>query len=291
MGRKGRGVRTALVAVALIDALPGQPRQHFAGIDELAQSIRDHGILEPLLLRPVSARYQIVAGERRLRAARAAGLTEVPAVIRETTESEAFTLALVENIQRENLSPLEEAEAFQRLQREGKTQAQVGKLVGKTQSYVAQKLRLLTLPDFVSVFLESDDLTEGHARQLLRIRDVYPADFLDLWRGTSESGLKYAPMIFDALRPQAMERQGWDSVPPVAVDALRRLNGYVTRHRTSYGPPNWSKAEVPSWSITALWFAADAVRSGRSVAALSDRIGTWLSDLDDSFQSEQAEAS
>ena len=272
-------MRTPLVPVSLIDALPGQPRRHFAGIDELAQSIRDHGILEPLLLRPVGDRYQIVAGERRLRAARLAGLTEVPAVIRETTESEAFTLALVENIQRENLSPLEEAEAFQRLQREGKTQSQIGRLVGKTQSYVAQKLRLLTLPDFVSVFLESDDLTEGHARQLLRIRDLYPADFLDLWRGTTEAGLKHAPIIFNALRPQAMESARWDSVPPVAVEALRRLNGYVTRHRSSYGPPNWSKTEVPSWSLAALWFAADAVRSGRSVADLSDTINNWLSDL------------
>ena len=283
-------MKTPTVPVDHIDALPGQPRRLFAGLEELAESIRTHGILEPLVLRPVDNRYQVIAGERRLRAAKLAGLTEIPAVLRDVTEAEAFELALVENIVREDLSPVEEAEAFKQLQGAGKTQAEIGKLIGRTQSYVAQKLRLLTLPDFLSVFLTSGSLTEGHARQLLRIREVYPSDYFDHWRGTSEAGLARATTIYHVLRPQAMERPKWDTVPPVALDALRLLTGYVTRH-TTHGPPHWSKGPVPSWSLSALWFAADAVRTPLSVAALSDGIDGWLHDLDAELSSAAGGAS
>lgn len=270
---------STLVAVDMIDALPGQPRRSFTGLEELAQSIRDHGLLEPLVLRPAGRRFQIIAGERRLRAARLAGLTEVPAVIRDVTETEAFNLALVENIVREDLTPLEEAEAYRRLQEAGKTQAEIGRLIGKTQSYVAQKLRLLTVPEFLTVFLRSEALTEGHLRQLLRLRDIYPEDLLDLLGDFTEEAVEaYPHVIYTALRPQAVAGRTWESVPPVAVEALHLLNGYVTRHR-AYGPPNWRKADVPAWALTALWFAADSTRTRLSVAALSDRIDEWVSDL------------
>jgi len=270
-----------LVAVDRIDALPGQPRRLFAGIAELAGSIREHGVLEPVVLRPVGERFQIIAGERRLRAARLAGLAEIPAVVRDVTEREAFELALVENVVRENLTPIEEAEAFRRLQDVGKTQSEIGRLIGKTQSYVAQKLRLLTLPDFLTVFLSSGTLTEGHLRQLLRLRDIYPEDHSDLVGDFTEEAVEaYPQIIYSVLRPQASEGAAWASVPPVAVDALHLLNGYVTRHR-AYGPPDWRKAEVPAWAVSALWFAADSVRSSRSVAGLSDAIDQWASDLCD----------
>src|SRR5262245_42603086 len=130
----------------LIDPNPQQARRQFAAIDELAESFRRHGLLEPIVVRPVARRYEIIAGERRWRAAKVAGWATIEAVVRQATPEQAYEWGLVENVQRESLSPIEEAEAYQRLQAEGRTQKKIGVLVGKTQSYVSHKLRLLTLP-------------------------------------------------------------------------------------------------------------------------------------------------
>ena len=163
-----------------IDQLrPGrfQPRRRMsdAELDELAQSIAAKGILQPLLVRRIPedpAAFEIVAGERRWRAAQKAGLHEVPVVIRELADGEALEAALVENLQREDLSPLEEAEGFRRLMEEfGHTQEALGKVVGKSRSHVANCLRLLTLPDPVKALIDSGELTAGHARALVTAAD------------------------------------------------------------------------------------------------------------------------
>src|ERR1041384_3715172 len=152
----------------------GQPRRHFdeAHINELAESIRSKGILLPLIVRRAETGYILVAGERRWRAAQKAGLRELPAMVREVSEKEAFELALIENIQREDLNPIEEAEAYKRLVEEhGLTQGDVAARVGKDRSTVTNALRLLRLPEAIKQAIVAGELSMGHARALLAIAD------------------------------------------------------------------------------------------------------------------------
>jgi len=151
---------------------PGQPRKTFdeAKLRELAESIRSQGLIQPILVRRTGADFRLIAGERRWRAAQLAGLHEIPAIVRDVTEAEAFELALVENLQRTDLNPLEEAEGYRRLVDEfGLTQEQVGERVGKDRASVANALRLLHLPDPVKALLSSGALGMGHARALLGV--------------------------------------------------------------------------------------------------------------------------
>ncbi|MDC0746254.1 ParB/RepB/Spo0J family partition protein [Polyangium mundeleinium] len=156
---------------------PGQPRQHFddEALEELAASIREHGILEPIVVRRAQAgadKYEIIAGERRWRAAQRAGLKDVLVVVKDVSPKEAFELALVENVQREDLNPIELAEAFDRLLREHSyTQESLAERVGKNRTTVTNSLRLLKLPARVRSMVIGGDLTEGHARALLGAPD------------------------------------------------------------------------------------------------------------------------
>ena len=165
------------VPIELIRPGALQPRRRFAEVEleALAQSIREKGILQPLLVRPLSeeeADFELVAGERRWRAAQRVGLHEVPVIIRRITDSEALEIALVENLQREDLSPLEEAEAYSRLMDEfGRTQASLADAVGKSRSHVANTMRLLSLPAPVRRQLDEGELSAGHARALLAAAD------------------------------------------------------------------------------------------------------------------------
>jgi ParB family transcriptional regulator, chromosome partitioning protein len=151
-----------------------QPRRHFdeGHIAELAESIKSKGLLSPLIVRRAHEGYVLVAGERRWRAAQKAGLRELPAMVREVSEKEAFELALIENIQREDLNPVEEAEAFKRLiDDHGLTQEELAARVGKERSTVANALRLLRLPDAIKQAIVAGQLSMGHARALLAIPD------------------------------------------------------------------------------------------------------------------------
>ncbi len=163
---------TGIVRVAVERILrdPTQPRKTFdeAKLRELAESIRTQGVIQPILVRRDGADYRLIAGERRWRAAQLAGLHEVPAVVRDVTAAEAFELALVENLQRTDLNPLEEAEGYRRLIQEfGLTQEQVGERVGRDRTSVANALRLLQLPEGVKELLATGALGMGHARALL----------------------------------------------------------------------------------------------------------------------------
>ena len=154
-----------------------QPRRHFddEALQGLAGSIRERGILEPLLVRPILGTkdaYEIIAGERRWRAAQIAGLHEVPVIVRNLTDREALEFGLIENVQRQDLSPLEEAEGYQRLMDEfNHTQENLAKVVGKSRPHITNMLRLLTLPQAVKQMINSGDLTLGHARAILPARD------------------------------------------------------------------------------------------------------------------------
>lgn len=165
-----------MVAVAAIRPLPGNPRKHFdeAALDELAASIAARGVIQPIIVRPTGpGAYQLVAGERRWRAAQKAQLHEIPALVRELDERDVMALALIENLQREDLNPVEEARAYQRLaDEEGMTQADIAKLVDKSRSHVANLQRLLNLPVQVLDLVEQGALSMGHARALIGREDA-----------------------------------------------------------------------------------------------------------------------
>ena len=164
----GRGLLS--LPLEAVERNPVQPRKRFddARLEELAASIREHGVVEPILVRRQGQRYRIVAGERRWRAAQRAGLKEIPAIVREASDAQAFQIALVENVQRADLNAIEEAEAYQALVDEhGLTQEAVAEKVGKERSTVANALRLLRLPDEVRDAVREGQLEMGHARALL----------------------------------------------------------------------------------------------------------------------------
>ncbi|MBK9515802.1 MAG: ParB/RepB/Spo0J family partition protein [Anaeromyxobacter sp.] len=164
----GRGL--LLLPLEAVERNPAQPRKRFdeARLEELAASIREHGVMEPILVRRQGSRYRILAGERRWRAAQRAGLKEVPALVREATDRQAFELALVENLQRADLNAIEEAEAYEVLASDhGLNQEQIATRVGKDRSTVANALRLLKLPAEVRDAVRGGQLDMGHARALL----------------------------------------------------------------------------------------------------------------------------
>jgi ParB family chromosome partitioning protein len=151
--------------------LPGNPRKHFdeSALEELAASIAARGVIQPIIVRPkVNGKYELVAGERRWRAAQKARLHEMPALVRELSDREVMALALIENLQREDLNPVEEARAYQRLaDDEGMTQAEIARMVEKSRSHVANIQRLLGLPEAVLDLVEGGKLSMGHARALV----------------------------------------------------------------------------------------------------------------------------
>ncbi|HSW40175.1 MAG TPA: ParB/RepB/Spo0J family partition protein [Acidobacteriota bacterium] len=178
----GRGLEALIPEVKLADSSsneididkitlnPHQPRLDFneERLDELTASIKENGVLQPILVRPFGKGFQLIAGERRLNAAQRAGLMKIPAAIREVPDNRLLELALVENIQRESLNPIEEAQAYQHLMDEvHETQEQIAERLGKDRSTIANSIRLLKLPPAVAVFVSEGKLSPGHARALL----------------------------------------------------------------------------------------------------------------------------
>ena len=169
MGYNARGL--ASLPIASIEPLPGQPRKRFdeGALEELAASIASRGVIQPIIVTAKGdGKYQLVAGERRWRAAQKARLHEIPALVRELDEREIMALALIENIQREDLNPVEEARAYHRLsEEEGLTQAEIAQMVEKSRSHIANLQRLLALPEGVLGMVEAGELSMGHARALI----------------------------------------------------------------------------------------------------------------------------
>ena len=172
-GEKERNAGTTKISIDDIKPNANQPRKIFdeEGLNDLAESIKEHGIIQPIIVRPNNGTYEIVAGERRWRASRLAGLKEVPCLVRELTDEELMLLAIVENMQREDLNPIEEAEGLERMMSSyGMTQEQVSKSVGKSRPYISNSLRLLKLPDEVRQMMSDGKLAGGHGRALLAFR-------------------------------------------------------------------------------------------------------------------------
>lgn len=164
----------SVVRISEVEPNPDQPRKNFENepLEALAESISQHGIIQPILVRPKNGMYMIITGERRWRAARMAGLSEVPVIITEADDKKAAELALVENIQRKDLNPVEEARAYADLINEySYTQEEIAKKVGRSRSSITNSLRLLELPETVLQHLAAGSISEGHAKVLLSIKD------------------------------------------------------------------------------------------------------------------------
>ncbi len=162
------------VRISQIEPNKDQPRKEFDqdALDDLADSIRTYGLLQPLVVRPLEKGYQLVAGERRWRASRIAGLTEVPVIIKELTDAETAEIAMVENLQREDLNPIEEAAGYKALMDDfGFTQDEVAAKVGRSRSAVANAVRLLGLPDSILEMIKNGKISQGHGRALLAFKD------------------------------------------------------------------------------------------------------------------------
>lgn len=217
---------TEAIELVPVDAIrPGalQPRGEIPpeSLDELVASIRARGVLQPVLVRPRGPHYELVAGERRWRAAQRAGLDRIPALVRPVSDAEALEIALIENLQREDLNPVERARAYHRLIAEfGLTQQQVAEAVGLSQPAIANTLRLLTLPEPILHSLEEGRITEAHARVLLGVRD--PSERERLWRAAVERGLSVRQLV-DLARRRATPRGVRKPDPDRAAleDALR----------------------------------------------------------------------
>ena len=218
------GVRE--VELALIRANPHQPRKQFdeVALDELAQSIADKGVLQPILLRPAGDGYELIAGERRWRAAQKAQLHRIPALVRELDDAATAEVALIENVQRADLNAIEEADAYKQLIIGfGHNQDEVGRLVGKSRSHIANLLRLLDLPEDVRALLLSGDLSMGHARAIATSPDASAIAARIVSEGLS---VRQVEQLARAAKPvKAAAKEG--SARPVDADlaALERQLG------------------------------------------------------------------
>lgn len=172
--KKAEGKTPEEVEINKIKPNPHQPRKHFDEItlSELASSIKEHGILQPLIVSKVGDSFELIAGERRLKAAKKIGLKTVPAIVRTPSEQQKLELSMIENIQRHNLSPIEEAVAYQKMNDNfGMTHEQIGKKLGKSRATVTNMIRLLELPTEIQAGLEKEKVSVGHAKVLLEIDD------------------------------------------------------------------------------------------------------------------------
>jgi ParB family chromosome partitioning protein len=235
-GEAAGGYRT--VPVARIAPNPLQPRREFteAQLSELEASIRENGLLQPLVVRPATehspagAEWELVAGERRWRAVRRLGWSEVPVVVREMDDRTLLVLAIVENVQREDLSPLDEAEGYRRLLEDfGYTQREVAETVGKDRSTVANLLRLLQLPASVQRMVGAGSLSMGHARALLGLEDE--RSMAALARSTVEKGLSVRAVEEQVRRQRAPSAPGPSAAAPAAAadPHVRHLEGELQR--------------------------------------------------------------
>jgi len=180
-----------MIPVDAITPNPHQPRREFSedALNDLAASIKTRGVLQPVLIRPLEGgKYELVAGERRLRASKLSGLTEIPTLVREMTDQESLAIALIENLQREDLNSIEEALGYQQLQKEfGLSQEELSRQVGKSRSAVANALRLLNLPDLVQKDIQQNTISAGHGRAIMAIVDQEPQ--AELHRRIANNGL------------------------------------------------------------------------------------------------------
>lgn len=219
--------------ISLVDPKRDQPRKYFdkEALEQLADSIAENGLLQPILVREYGeGRYQIIAGERRFRASKLAGLSEIPAIVLEKDDKNAAQIALIENIQREDLNPLEEALAYKSLSEEyHMTQEELSKQVGKSRSAIANTLRLLDLPDEILTLVASKELSAGHARTLLGVQET--DNMILLAQRAVEEDLSVRvleELVKEINKPKKVKEEKEDVLP--LVDYFRELEIRVQSH-------------------------------------------------------------
>lgn len=245
--------RVQSVKITQVHASRFQPRLHFneEKIQDLARSIREKGIVQPLLVRAIDVdRYELIAGERRLRAAAEAGLTEVPVIVRRVADSDVLEMAIVENIQREDLNPLDEAKAYRRLGLEfGLSQDQIAQKVGKDKSSISNMLRVLNLPEAVQDFLWRNLITLGHAKALLAIGDEKRQ--IALCEDIVKNGLSVRQMeTMGTSKRSAKRKPGHIAEGAVEIKALETKLQHVlgTKVRIHHGKKR-GKIEIEYYSL------------------------------------------
>lgn len=222
------------IRISDIEPNPRQPRQDFEpqALEELASSIRENGVITPITLRKTGDTYQIIAGERRWRASRIAGLTQIPAIVLDVDEETAYALALIENLQREDLNPMEEAEGYRRLTQElGLTQEQAAQRVGRSRPAVANALRLLALPPAVEELVREKKLSAGHARALLPLEA--PEKLLNTARTVIEQGMSVRQTEALVKQLQKAPKDKGEKTPDIYVRDLERTMASLTGHKVT----------------------------------------------------------
>ena len=224
--------RISHIKVSLIDPKSDQPRKYFdkEALEQLAESIVENGLLQPILVREYGdGRYQIIAGERRFRASKIAGLSEIPAIVLEKDDKKAAQIALIENIQREDLNPLEEALAYKSLAEEyDMTQEELSFKVGKSRSAIANMLRLLDLPDEVLTLVASKELSAGHARTILGLKNR--DDMILLAQRAVEDDLSVRVLEDEVKRMNKPKKEEVEEEPLPIVDYFRELELRMQSH-------------------------------------------------------------
>ncbi|HYG59220.1 MAG TPA: ParB/RepB/Spo0J family partition protein [Symbiobacteriaceae bacterium] len=253
--------------VRLIDANPRQPRKSFdsARLEELAASIREHGVVQPIVVRPRGERYEIVAGERRWRASQIAGLAKIPALVRDFSEAETMEIALIENLQREDLNPLEEAEAYRVLLEEFQlTQDELARRLGKSRPQITNTLRLLQLSPAARKEVEAGRLSMGHAKVLLGVETQELQDRLA--RRVSEEGMSVRDLEA-ALRHTHVDKKPARRVSSLGSD-LRELETRLNEH---FGTPVRLQLGEGKGKIEITFFGEEGLSRILEVLGLQER--------------------
>lgn len=289
----------AKIAIEKIEPNENQPRKMFTGIESLAKSIEKEGLLEPILVRPVDDdKYEIIHGERRYRAVKSLDWAKIPANVKDIDEDKAYQLSVIENVQREDLSPIEEAKSFNKLQGDGLTQNDIADMIGKGQSYVSHKINLLKLPFPLQFFLQHDLLSENHIRQVKKLKNIYgeklnvknyddPDDYPD----------EFMESIGENVLPvQEMVKEDWEELSEKEQLLFRILQKYQPEDSAT-----WPMKDIPDeknlnllkaidkyqqyvskhtpynrqWVQAAFWWCSQSYLLNMSVKNLSTGIENW----------------
>ncbi|HEX3568065.1 MAG TPA: ParB/RepB/Spo0J family partition protein [Candidatus Saccharimonadales bacterium] len=235
--------RIQKLAITAVEPNPGQPRQHFdkEALEQLAASIEQYGILQPIVVTPRGASYSIIAGERRWRAAQIAKLTQVPAIVRTTKELEQLELSLVENVQRVDLSPLEQAVSIERLHQQfNMTYESIAKRLGKSTPTISNTVRLLQLPEAARDALHNKDITEGHARAILALKDA-PEKQIELLAAIMQHGWsvrqaeRFVVSVKEGYRESHATRERMQTETPETKRLSQRIGASVQIRRMAKG--------------------------------------------------------
>ncbi len=253
--------------LSAIEPNRNQPRKAFdqAALETLADSIAAHGLIQPLMVEPIGDdRYRIIAGERRWRASRMAGLESVPVIIRTVSEQENMELALIENLQREDLNPIEEAKGYKSLAEQyGMTQEQIAASVGKSRSAVANIMRLLSLPEQVLDFVASGELSAGHAKALLALGEEDMLFYANRIISEELSVRQTEALVKKALAPQKPKAQPDREVVYALEEMERAASEKVgNRVRIHHSPKNKGKVEIQYHSVAELEKIIDILKGG-----------------------------